>query len=215
MSPQSDSVLIAAHLPQGLVPEYLSGFFNYITSLTVQDVPDYEWLLMQLDSGVTGEAPSRPPLQRLLHDWPLPGEHYDREVYTQYALSQVAAAATKILPHAPLQQPHSKRTRPASDTEEQQLQQQPRAFKRFRAVLYQDDESVPLSGEYDYQQDDKQPLSQAAADVEGSISVGALRQQDAVPGAKHLSVFGDVNKLAWTDMHGWPILADSQTDVEE
>lgn len=57
------------------------GYFDYITSLGPQDIPDYEWLLMQLDSGGTGLAPSRMPVRRQLADWPSPGDLYSRKDY--------------------------------------------------------------------------------------------------------------------------------------
>lgn len=67
---------------QGEVPEYLMGFFNYITTVGPQEVPDYEWLLAQLESGITGQPPSRPPLRTQIDDWPRPGEFYSRADFT-------------------------------------------------------------------------------------------------------------------------------------
>lgn len=67
--------------PQGEVPDHLIGYYDYITSLGPLDVPDYQWLLMQLDSGATGVAPARPPVRRQLADWPSQGEVYSRKDY--------------------------------------------------------------------------------------------------------------------------------------
>jgi hypothetical protein len=69
------------HIEQGEVPDYLIGYFNYITSLGPLDVPDYEWLEMQLDSGATGLEPPRAPIRRQLADWPSTGETYSRKDY--------------------------------------------------------------------------------------------------------------------------------------
>lgn len=66
---------------KGEVPDYLIGYFNYITSLGPLDVPDYEWLEMQLDSGATGLEPPRAPIRRQLADWPSTGETYSRKDY--------------------------------------------------------------------------------------------------------------------------------------
>jgi hypothetical protein len=66
---------------KGEVPDYLIGYFNYITSLGPLDVPDYEWLEMQLDSGATGLEPPRTPIRRQLADWPSTGETYSRKDY--------------------------------------------------------------------------------------------------------------------------------------
>lgn len=86
--------LSAAFLLQGEVPEYLEQFHDYITSLSPQEVPDYEWLMMQLDSGVTGQTPSRPPLHCQLADWASPGDLYSRK---DYALVRQSSST-----HAPL-----------------------------------------------------------------------------------------------------------------
>lgn len=67
---------------QGEVPEYLMGLFNYITSVGPREVPDYEWLVAQLESGITGQPPSRPPLRTQIDDWPRPGEFYSRADFT-------------------------------------------------------------------------------------------------------------------------------------
>lgn len=88
---------------QGLVPSYLKAYFNYITSLGFEDIPDYEYLMMVLDSGVTGRAPSRQPHKRALADFPTAQAHscdpdFSLTKHAEYATWQLSAAAAAILP---------------------------------------------------------------------------------------------------------------------
>jgi hypothetical protein len=74
---------ICAACLQGEVPEYLMEYFNYITSLSPQEVPDYQYLMMLLDRGVTGQPPVRPPARRRLSDWPTSDEWDVRRDYAK------------------------------------------------------------------------------------------------------------------------------------
>jgi hypothetical protein len=73
---------------------------DYITSLTAADIPDYEWLLLALDSGLmSGQPPSRPPHRFVLQDFPsLFDPAFDNAAFARYAIQQTAAAASAILP---------------------------------------------------------------------------------------------------------------------
>lgn len=68
---------------QGEVPEYLMEYFNYITSLSPQEVPDYQYLMLLLDRGVTGQPPIRPAARRRLSDWPTSDEWDVRRDYAK------------------------------------------------------------------------------------------------------------------------------------
>jgi hypothetical protein len=93
--------LSTASVLQGVVPEYLMGFHDYITSLSPKQIPDYEWLMMQLDSGVTGQSPGRQPLRCQLADWPSPGDLYSRQDYA--LVSQTSSTCCRLTrTHAPL-----------------------------------------------------------------------------------------------------------------
>lgn len=82
---------------QGEVPDYLIGYFDYITSLGPLDIPDYEWCMMQLDSGATGVAPARSPIRRQLADWPSRGEVYSRKDYALVSMHVAGRTATSIV----------------------------------------------------------------------------------------------------------------------
>jgi hypothetical protein len=58
-------------------------YFNYITYLSPQEVPDYQYLMMLLDRGVTGQPPVRPPARRRLSDWPTSDEWDVRRDYAK------------------------------------------------------------------------------------------------------------------------------------
>lgn len=221
------------HFIQGQVPDYLKRYFGYITKLTARDVPDYSYLMMCLDSGLTGDAPSRPPLVRRLADWPSPEDFgHDNNEYAQYATSQVAAAAAKLLSQHSMSyaledaagdqsvQVHhnSSKRKLAADAEEQYEQQHVAPCKRSKRLTSLDGSSLQAGS--DSQADSERP-SRNAADSAGSVDAGCPEGGSVQPisnrsGQQWLPAAGDTKQLRAAQLkHVWGLCGDSQPETEE
>lgn len=173
------------------MPDYLVGYFDYITELTPQDVPDYAWLMMQLDIGLTGKPPSRAPIRQVLAA-DLTHGMYTRADCARHAIAKVAAAAAKILtrrstisvvqrsPPPRMQQQQQRRSKRAAE-----VAQDTGPHKRMRAMLWQEDDDDVCQDSDDEQQqheedEESDQLASAsldAADAAGHCSPGALKRK--------------------------------------
>jgi hypothetical protein len=102
--PGGHCVLMPAPLPchaQGRVPSYVQMLFDYIVNLEPWVVPDYSYVLLVLESGITGEALQRLPATEQYEHWPTTGykvQAADFSAVTRSMLRRLRAAASEILP---------------------------------------------------------------------------------------------------------------------
>jgi len=173
-------------------------------------------------------------LVRQLADWPSPEDFcHNNNEYAQYATSQVAAAAAKLLPQHSMSyalgdaagdqsvQVHhnSSKRELAADAGDEYEQQQAAPRKRSKRLTALEGSSLPAAGD-DSQADSKLP-SPNAADAAGSVDAGWAEGGSVQPsitrsGQQWLPAAGDTKQLRAAQLkHVWALCGDSQPETEE